>query len=668
MSKFVTRVGGERFYVFVDGERREGYTQSDEKALSECIEAYFENPEADDIRYKTSKEAVLNLSMMRSALAQLGSAGSEESPGLEIDPNPNGIPLIYSDPLDNPVNSNFFESAGFSYTSDGTGSFVRATLETGEVDGGSMKLAIGATPDSYLAGVADTTKKYDDLEYTIDVRISGAGGDPQKMIRVAGFVVADWTEAFVSHAWEPDVLNLAPVSAIDASNAVVGAGYNDTTAWDDISDAPDNSGWLGNQTVTDNIVDGEWHTLRIRQKLNTVGNADGILWCSIDGVVQKNLTNMNWRKSWDGDYYWNVLLLEHYINAGASDTVNLDFRNLYVRGTGSLSDPTPPQTLGITRFSLPSGYESTAYSQTVTAANGTTPYAWDISAGSLPSGLTINSSTGVISGTLPSVGSDTDYDFTVRVTDDASATATMALTITVLNSAPPSSAWWDEPWNYASTAAMVGASHVEEITSAGKAEVTLSTGITGAPGGFTKAMRCTFFANAGGEPTAGVNLYPPAAGTDRPREIWVEFYTRFSSGWTTVGPYSGNADHKFFFMFDQNPDGGWRWENMVGVFGTNIQVMIGGGGHGIGSSIVGDLWDGSWHLMRYHAKMDSSTGLYTLTIDSRSAIGFTGVDTNRGAGYYFAEIALGRNLNKGASSEQWVEYGPVSVYITDPGW
>ncbi|MFO1485862.1 MAG: GEVED domain-containing protein [Verrucomicrobiaceae bacterium] len=64
--------------------------------------------------------------------------------------------------------------------------------------------------------------------------------------------------------------------------------------------------------------------------------------------------------------------------------------------------------------SLPNGTTGTAYSQTVSTSGGTTPYTFDLSSGSLLAGLTLDASTGVISGTPTTAATAT---FTVRATD-----------------------------------------------------------------------------------------------------------------------------------------------------------------------------------------------------------------------------------------------------------
>ncbi len=56
--------------------------------------------------------------------------------------------------------------------------------------------------------------------------------------------------------------------------------------------------------------------------------------------------------------------------------------------------------LTVTTATLPNGTIGTAYSQTLAATGGQTPYTWALGTGTLPAGVTL-SSAGVISGTLP---------------------------------------------------------------------------------------------------------------------------------------------------------------------------------------------------------------------------------------------------------------------------
>lgn len=77
---------------------------------------------------------------------------------------------------------------------------------------------------------------------------------------------------------------------------------------------------------------------------------------------------------------------------------------------------------------LPDASNGVAYSESLSRAGGHSPYTFDISAGALPTGLSINSGTGAITGTPTANGA---FNFTVRVTDDAGNVATRADAITV---------------------------------------------------------------------------------------------------------------------------------------------------------------------------------------------------------------------------------------------
>ena len=88
--------------------------------------------------------------------------------------------------------------------------------------------------------------------------------------------------------------------------------------------------------------------------------------------------------------------------------------------------------LQVTTTALPNGANGVAYSQQLSAIYGQLPYSWSLISGSLPSGLTL-ATNGVISGTPTTNGT---FNFTVKVTDALSATATQPLTLTV--GSPPS--------------------------------------------------------------------------------------------------------------------------------------------------------------------------------------------------------------------------------------
>lgn len=84
--------------------------------------------------------------------------------------------------------------------------------------------------------------------------------------------------------------------------------------------------------------------------------------------------------------------------------------------------------LGITTTSLPGGITGSPYSQTLAATGGTAPYTWSVSQGDLPSGLSLDPSTGVISGVPDSPGTSS---FTVQVADSGPPVQSSTRTLSI---------------------------------------------------------------------------------------------------------------------------------------------------------------------------------------------------------------------------------------------
>ena len=98
--------------------------------------------------------------------------------------------------------------------------------------------------------------------------------------------------------------------------------------------------------------------------------------------------------------------------------------------SASLSLTVASNSLAITSSSLGAGTVGSNYSATLQATGGTSPYKWTVTTGSLPAGLTLAASTGVISGKPTTSG---NFSFGVTAKDSSttvqSATATIALTV-----------------------------------------------------------------------------------------------------------------------------------------------------------------------------------------------------------------------------------------------
>ena len=79
------------------------------------------------------------------------------------------------------------------------------------------------------------------------------------------------------------------------------------------------------------------------------------------------------------------------------------------------------------------------YSQQPTLSGGTSPIAWTLTAGSLPAGVTLDATTGLVSGTPTAAGT---FAVTIRATDSFNATANRSVSIVIaaaptLSAAPP---------------------------------------------------------------------------------------------------------------------------------------------------------------------------------------------------------------------------------------
>ncbi|NID16463.1 putative Ig domain-containing protein [Luteibacter yeojuensis] len=77
---------------------------------------------------------------------------------------------------------------------------------------------------------------------------------------------------------------------------------------------------------------------------------------------------------------------------------------------------------------MPTATAETAYSFTITAAGGAAPYIFDLPSGGLPNGLSLNPSSGAVTGTPLVAG---NFTIPVRVTDAATQTATQSFQLTI---------------------------------------------------------------------------------------------------------------------------------------------------------------------------------------------------------------------------------------------
>lgn len=148
-------------------------------------------------------------------------------------------------------------------------------------------------------------------------------------------------------------------------------------------------------------------------------------------------TDANGKYGWNQIFYVNAdsgATIEFYVN-GVKATQTATFSagsvtalDLTVSGATGPSGGSTTTTLGISTTSLSSAAVGSTYSASLQASGGSTPYSWSIASGSLPAGLTLDASSGVISGTPTTAQSSS---FTVQVSDSADHSGSQSLSIEV---------------------------------------------------------------------------------------------------------------------------------------------------------------------------------------------------------------------------------------------
>jgi hypothetical protein len=146
------------------------------------------------------------------------------------------------------------------------------------------------------------------------------------------------------------------------------------------------------------------------------------------------------------------------------------------------STPAVPVPLSISA-ALATATTGSVYSQSLQVSGGTPGYTWAIASGSLPSGLTLASTTGIISGTPAASGTST---FTLSVHDNGSPTETQATTASITVSTPQNlSPGSGRTW-YVDAA--IGGTRYSTNVPTGLCDGTADT----APAGITPNQHCAF--------------------------------------------------------------------------------------------------------------------------------------------------------------------------------
>ena len=94
----------------------------------------------------------------------------------------------------------------------------------------------------------------------------------------------------------------------------------------------------------------------------------------------------------------------------------------------------PVADLNLVTSSLPDGNLNASYNTILEADGGVTPYSWSVYSGTLPSGLSLGSQDGIISGTPTQSG---DFSLILQVEDDNGDKSAKSFTLTVVDTSVP---------------------------------------------------------------------------------------------------------------------------------------------------------------------------------------------------------------------------------------
>ena len=205
------------------------------------------------------------------------------------------------------------------------GSSMLCLYEKGKQGMGGRKVFFGDSP-AYTQRAVRRGETFDDVYWRIYVKHQyGWKGSPAKMSRATSLTNPQWSQAMIAHVWssQDSSLTLDPVSGVQGDR-VVTRKYNDFERME----------WLGNKPVSRFPIhateeSGYWVLVECRAKLNTPGKNDGINQLWIDGRLECERRNLNFRGRYT-KHGINAVFLEAYWNEGSPVTQSRWYDNFVI--------------------------------------------------------------------------------------------------------------------------------------------------------------------------------------------------------------------------------------------------------------------------------------------------------------------------------------------------
>lgn len=273
----------------------------------------------------------------------------------------------------------------------------------------------------------DMTSNSSHSPFVVSASSNTGGWDPWRAFDGA------WNDGWLGTGAGVDWLKL------DTGGSYICIGYRVIQA-DTAGRAPKNWTFQGSN---DNST---WTTLDTRTNQTSWGNNEGRTFLFTNSTAYRYYRINISANNGDGTYVGFAELYLYTAYPGPTSYLGklpprANWKIIYVAGLRLSSGGGVPITPVPVAVVLHDGVQGVAYSETISAQGGTGPYVFSLSSGSLPTSTSLNSSTGVISGT-PSVAGI--FSFTIGVVDAHGNIGSQNFQITI--SAPPATGGGSATW------------------------------------------------------------------------------------------------------------------------------------------------------------------------------------------------------------------------------